>query len=142
MISCADTQIQYIHMHLHTKRQKTNTMKWALMFGHYCSDGTSFISVTAGSSCPVPPKPVSQLQIQLQAQIQIWMKIQIRTTAHNYNMPTVKVLSPIWPKQDHMPCMYCAGDLFQFLSSLYFHSNQICKKKERGIGSGYSSPNS
>ena len=100
MISCADTKIQYIHMHLHTKRQKTNTMKWALMFGHYCSDGTSFISVTAGSSCPVPPKPVSQLQIQLQAQIQIWMEIQIRTTAHNYNIPIVKVLSPIWPKQD------------------------------------------
>ena len=33
----------------------------------------------------------------------------------------------------HMPCMRCAGDLFQFLSSFYFRSNQICKKRE-GLG--------
>ena len=73
--------------HRKTKRQrdkKTNTMKWALRFGHYCSDGTSFISVTAGSSCRVPPKPVSQMlqlqiQSQIQIQIQIFIQLQIRT---------------------------------------------------------------
>ena len=78
--------------HRKTKRQrdkKTNTMKWALRFGHYCSDGTSFISVTDGSSCRVPPKPVFQmLQLQIQSQIQMHIQIsiqlQIRTQTHTH----------------------------------------------------------
>ena len=49
------------------------------------------------------------------------------------NLAKARSLLKFFVHFHHMPCMHCAVDLFQFLSSFYFRSNQICRKKE-GLG--------